>query len=186
MREVAKTHLESLPDLTSLDRITLGRKVRIAPWVIEGFANMVRREETISDDEAIDIDCDVVTTCYKLFRLRELRITGRLASSTSGVENTFREELDRIRSDEKTFDNEQIAKMHEDKLREEEERREKEAEEKRHKEEQDRQREEERRRREEEELFARDEIERLRAEEEAEAERRAILAGSMKKKKRKK
>ena len=186
MREVAKTHLESLTDFTSLDRIMLGRRVRIARWVVEGFADLVRREETISDDEAIDIDCDVVTTCYKLFRLRELKIAGRLGSVTSHVEETFREELERIRSDEKNFNNDEILRMQEEKTREEEAQQAREAEELLQKELEELEREKEMERKAEEEMLEREREERQRAEEEEiarqrqeserrEAERRATL-----------
>ncbi|KAF8911640.1 hypothetical protein CPB84DRAFT_1958021 [Gymnopilus junonius] len=176
LRDTAKGELERLSSLTSVEQICLGRQVRICHWVIQGFTDLVRRDATISDDEAIAIDCDVVTTSYKLFRLRELRIAGRLLSPMAAVEDTFKEELERIRSEEANFDNEEIIKMQHQALKIEEEERMRE-------EEEEQRRELEKVKRAEAEMAAKMEEEKEREEAERLSRLRDTLARSKKKKK---
>jgi hypothetical protein len=101
---MAKTVLEHLGTLTSLEKVCLGRDLSIPSWVIDGFVGLVRAE-TITDMEALQIDLGAPTTAYKLFRIRELRIAGGLCARTK-VEEVFKEELDRLRTTEKMFSNE--------------------------------------------------------------------------------
>ena len=88
--------------LTPLEKICLGRDLAISSWVIDGFVGLVQAT-TITDEEALKIDSGAETiTAYKLFRIRELRITGELSSANlkTKVEEIFKEELDRLRSTE--------------------------------------------------------------------------------------
>jgi hypothetical protein len=106
VREVAKSVLERCsPSLTSFGKIRLGRKLSIPSWVIDGYVELVKAT-TITDKDALEIDSGVETTAYKLFRIRELRFTGKLTCSTrTKVKEVFKEELDRLRSKEKMFNN---------------------------------------------------------------------------------
>ena len=90
--------------LITLEKIQLGRQLYIPSWVIDGFVELVHAR-TITDKEALLIDTgiDVRTTAYKLFRIREQRIAGEVRSWSNRVEEIFKEELDRLRSDEKLF-----------------------------------------------------------------------------------
>jgi len=106
VREMARLELERLCSLTSLEKICLGRDLSIPSWVTSGFVGLVQAT-TITDNEAIKIDSAVMTTAYKLFRIRELRIAGSLRSVKSKVEEIFKEELDRL-SEENGFYNEEI------------------------------------------------------------------------------
>lgn len=60
------------------------------------------REESISDELALDIDSEYPTTAYRLFRAREKRIRGYLKGNKvmKEVEYRFKKELEDIRSDE--------------------------------------------------------------------------------------
>ena len=101
VRETVKVILERLGSLTFIEKICIGRDLSISSWVIDGFVGLVQAI-TITDEEALKIDLGAETTAYKLFRIRELRITGKLCVSTK-VEEVFKEELNRLRSAEKLF-----------------------------------------------------------------------------------
>ena len=93
--------------LTSLEKICIGRILFIPSWVIDGFVGLVQAK-TITDEEALNIDNDkwsrtTVTAC-KLFRIRELRITGNLSCARKKVEEIFENELAYLRSKEIIFD----------------------------------------------------------------------------------
>jgi len=115
VREMARVELERLRSLTSLEKICLGRDLSIPSWVTSGFIGLVQAT-TITDDEAIKIDSAIMTTTYKLFRIRELRIAGSLGSVKSKVEEIFKEELDRLCSEETRFYNEEITKPREEEV----------------------------------------------------------------------
>lgn len=105
MRKIARVELERLGSLTSLEKVCLGRDIYIPAWVISGFIGFITAT-TITDDEALKIDSAIMTTAYKLFRIRELRITDRIISTSdvkTEVEEIFREELNRLRSEERAF-----------------------------------------------------------------------------------
>jgi hypothetical protein len=95
-----------LGTLTSLENIRLGRDLSIPSWVIDGFVGLVKAV-SITDNEALQIDLGAhwQTTAYNLFRIRELRIAGGLLCAKTKVEEVFKEELDRLRSTEKTLSN---------------------------------------------------------------------------------
>ena len=101
MRGLAVSILE-LGTLTSLEKICLGRDQSIPSWVIDGFVGLVEAT-TITNLEALEINKYDEITAYKVFRIRELRIAGKLLSGKAKVEEIFKEELDRLRSKEKTF-----------------------------------------------------------------------------------
>jgi hypothetical protein len=103
VRAVAGMTLERLFSLSSLEKIYIGRDLSISSWVIDGFVELVQAT-TITDDEALQIDSDAetLTTSYKLFRIRELRIAG-LEDLRTKVEEIFKEELDRLRTMEETL-----------------------------------------------------------------------------------
>jgi len=115
VREMARVELERLGSLTSLEKICLGRDLSIPSWVTSGFIGLVEAD-TITDDEAITIDSAIMTTAYKLFRIRELRIAGSLLPFRvkSKVEEIFEEELDRLCSEETRFYNEEITNPREE------------------------------------------------------------------------
>jgi hypothetical protein len=117
VREIARVVLIHLDSLTSLEKICLGRNLSIPSWVVDGFVELVHAA-TITDEEALQIDIGAETTAYKLFRIRELRIAGKLrteeeeifkevagklCSARTKVEEIFKEELDCLRTTEKMF-----------------------------------------------------------------------------------
>ena len=104
VRELAVFALEKMATLTSLRKICLGMDYFIPSWVIDGFVGLVEAT-TITNFEAHIIDRYAKYTACKLFRIRELRIAGKLSSAKAKVEETFKEELDRLRSKEKMFSN---------------------------------------------------------------------------------
>jgi len=120
LRRMARDEMQRMELLTSVEKICLGRELRISSWVMKGFEELVERADTITDDEAIDLDSDFVTTVYKLFRMRELRIAGTLPSARQKVEEIFKEELERTRREEKGFttkEEEEEIRMAEEKAR---------------------------------------------------------------------
>ena len=104
VKAMAKIILEHLGTLTSLEKICLGRELYISSWVIDGLVGLVDAT-TITDEEALKIDSGwcARTTTYKLFRIRELRIAGKLCSARTKVEETFKDHLDDLRLWEDTF-----------------------------------------------------------------------------------
>jgi hypothetical protein len=114
VREMAKSVLERY-SLTSFKKISLGRKLYIPSWVIDGYVQLVQAT-TITNNVALQIDSGAETTAYELFRIRELRFAMKLSCSTeTKVEEIFKKELDRLRSMEKMFSdfsnyNEKLAK----------------------------------------------------------------------------
>ncbi|PPQ88956.1 hypothetical protein CVT25_005055 [Psilocybe cyanescens] len=104
LREVAISEIERLNELNLVEKILLGRKYRISSWMVEGFCGLVNNTESISDDEAIDIDSDYITTAYKLYRMREYRITERSPFiAENHIEDIFGPELQSVRADEKGY-----------------------------------------------------------------------------------
>lgn len=102
--------------VTSHERITLGRRYRISSWLLSGLVDFVMRDESITDEEGLDIDSSYPTTAYRLFRTREKRIRGKfemrlpsksshkysvMAAVTDEVESLFKDEFDQVRSGEK-------------------------------------------------------------------------------------
>jgi len=102
LRTMAIAELERMAELTSVEKIVLGRKVKISSWIISGFAELIFRENTIDDDEAMDVDSGYITTIYKLFRMRELRLEGHSVSKKD-IHDKFRQELDDVRAEEQGF-----------------------------------------------------------------------------------
>ena len=103
LRKAAIFALDHLTTLTSLSKILFGRDLSIPNWVIDGFVGLVHAT-TITDEEAHQIDSGAENTVYKLFRIRELRIAGKLTCAKTKVEEIFKEELDRLRIKGKIFD----------------------------------------------------------------------------------
>ncbi|KDR75510.1 hypothetical protein GALMADRAFT_247952 [Galerina marginata CBS 339.88] len=102
LRNMAISELQR--SLTSVEKICLGRERHISSWVIEGFGELVHRKDPLTDDEAIDLDANYVTTAYKLFRIRELRISGtRVFSVLKLIQETFKDTLESIMEEERTF-----------------------------------------------------------------------------------
>jgi hypothetical protein len=102
LRELSKSELESRQELklTSTEKIILGRKASISSWVIEGYEELISRDEAIDDEEAIEME---LLTAIRLFRLRELRIKGQLRSGVHILEEQFEYELNDIRDIETTL-----------------------------------------------------------------------------------
>jgi hypothetical protein len=103
LRAIAISELESLQSLTSIKKITLGRLCFISSWLQSGLTEIVRRTETISNEDAIAMG---YTTAIELFRLRELDVQNRYkhyvyrggynnshSSSMETIGSTFQAEL---------------------------------------------------------------------------------------------
>lgn len=71
LRQMAISELESFSSLASSNKIVLGRQCFILSWFQSGLTEIVNREETINDDEAIAVD---YIMAIELFRCRELRL----------------------------------------------------------------------------------------------------------------
>jgi len=104
LRAMAISELERMQELTSIEKITLGRENKISSWVTTGFLDLVQRGDTITDDEAMAVDFDYITTAYKLFRVRERRIRRMTGSVSQEIEENFKDELDVTRAEEKGFE----------------------------------------------------------------------------------
>lgn len=103
LREIAINELERLHELTSIEKVTFGRKYRISSWVVEGLQELVCRHTSISDEEAIELDSDYMATAYKVYRTRERRILQTISSVTEEIDNIFNDELEAIQADQKGY-----------------------------------------------------------------------------------
>jgi len=106
LRKLSREKLETTAELrlTSTEKIILGRKVHISSWVIEGYEELVLGDETIEDEDAVEIG--LLDTLW-LFRIRERLLRGRVPPPwpvAMTLEETFQGELNDIRALERTLD----------------------------------------------------------------------------------
>jgi hypothetical protein len=107
LRKISWAALETIElRLTSTEKIVLGRKVHISSWVKKGYEELVLGDETIKDEDAVEIG--LLDTLW-LFRVRERRLTGRVQLSrpwsvAKALEETFQGELNDIRAIERTLE----------------------------------------------------------------------------------
>ncbi len=94
---MAKSQLEAGKELTSVEKITLGRECHYASWVSEGYKELVQKSDTITNEEAIRIE---LLTAINLFRIREIRLRQSLTSALLAVEEVFAAELSVILNEE--------------------------------------------------------------------------------------
>ena len=118
---------------TPIEKITLGRDLKISKWIIEGYQELCNIDETnsITNEQAVNIGWE---SAFKLHQIREERLRHRsiqptfaasspassnsLTSSTpvftfslrkvddvKSVEEIFKEELSKIRSEELEYSN---------------------------------------------------------------------------------
>ncbi|KAF9552798.1 hypothetical protein CPC08DRAFT_601941, partial [Agrocybe pediades] len=52
-RKMAISHLNGL--LTPIEKVCLGREYKVTFWVEQGYHSLVKRKETISNDEALEL-----------------------------------------------------------------------------------------------------------------------------------
>ncbi|KAJ3510395.1 hypothetical protein NLJ89_g4697 [Agrocybe chaxingu] len=106
MRAVAIAELNTMTGFSSIEKITLGRNLKVASWVVQGFLELILRavEVGISDDEAKKIS---LMTTIDLLRIRESKAAGKVSSTTSSIvamiETKFKEELGFIRAEEQGY-----------------------------------------------------------------------------------
>jgi hypothetical protein len=112
---MAKSELEAGQEVSSVEKIVLGREFYHASWILEGYKELVQKFDTITDDEAINIQ---LLTAIKLFRIREIMQRQSLTSALRAVEGVFSEELSAIREEEIKYSTEQEkALVKEDEMR---------------------------------------------------------------------
>ncbi|KAF9555045.1 hypothetical protein CPC08DRAFT_643458 [Agrocybe pediades] len=104
-RALAISEIERINELTSIQKVQMGRAYKISKWVVEGFTEFVMREARISAEEAVDLALGSVTTTYKLSRIREKRIARALTRVVvmKEFEEEFCGELQDIRTHEEAF-----------------------------------------------------------------------------------
>ena len=123
MRKFAKSELEAGKELSSVQKIVLGRECYNSSWVLAGYQELVQKSDAITDDEAIDID---LPTAINLCRIREIMLRQSLTLALRVLRNVFAEELSTIREEEIKYRTVQERVLAEDEMRREEERREEE------------------------------------------------------------
>jgi Mn-containing catalase len=145
---LAKSELEAGKELSSVEKIVLGRECYNSSWVLAGYQELVQKSDTITDDEVINIQ---LPTAIDLFRMREIMQRQSLTLALLALKNVFAEELSTIREEEIKYRPTQ-EKRQEEESQKKEERQEGEArqEEEKWQEEEERQQEEERQEEEEE------------------------------------
>ena len=104
LRKLAKSELEAGEELTSVEKIILGREFYHVSWIEEGYKELVQKTDTITDDEAISIE---LPTAINLFRIREIMLRISLTSAFRFLENVFAEELSMIGEEEIKYRTEQ-------------------------------------------------------------------------------
>ena len=86
------------------EKIILGREFYYSSWILTGYKELVQKSDTITDDEAINIQ---LPTAIHLFRIREIMLRQSLTSALRSVEDVFSEELSAIRDEEIKYSTEQ-------------------------------------------------------------------------------
>ncbi|KAF4620798.1 hypothetical protein D9613_001031 [Agrocybe pediades] len=91
-RALAISEIERINELTSIQKVQMGRAYKISKWVVEGFTEFVMREARISAEEALS-------------RIREKRIARALTRVVvmKEFEEEFCGELQDIRTHEEAF-----------------------------------------------------------------------------------
>ena len=97
LRRLAKSELDVGKELTSVEKIILGREFYDSSWILAGYKELVQKSDTITDDEAVTIE---LPTAINLFRIREIMLRNSLTSALDAVEDVFTVELGMIRSKE--------------------------------------------------------------------------------------
>ncbi|KIM35315.1 hypothetical protein M413DRAFT_41523, partial [Hebeloma cylindrosporum] len=90
LRELAKSELEAGKELSSVEKIVLGREIYDSSWILAGYRELVQKSDTMTDDEAIAIG---LLLAIKLFRIREIMLRRSLTSALGAIEDVFAEEL---------------------------------------------------------------------------------------------
>jgi len=115
LRKLAKSELETGKELSSVEKVVLGRKFYNSSWISAGYKELVQKSDTITDDEAISIE---LSTAINLFRIREIMLRQTLTSALRAVEDVFSEELSTIHDQEIRYSTEQEkALVKEDEMR---------------------------------------------------------------------
>ncbi|KIM35303.1 hypothetical protein M413DRAFT_32563 [Hebeloma cylindrosporum] len=97
LRKLAKSELEAGKELSSVEKIILGRDIYDSSWISAGYKELVQKSDTITDDEAIAIELPIA---IKLYRIREIKLRQSLTSALRAVEEVFAMELGVILSKE--------------------------------------------------------------------------------------
>jgi len=103
-RSLSLGKLESGNELSSTDKILLGREMFIHSWIFDGYTELVLRQETIHKEEALAIG---FPTTFSIFRIRESRILGIFDQSQANeaIREDFENELDVIMIEETGLNN---------------------------------------------------------------------------------
>ena len=104
MRKLAQSELEAGKELSSVEKILLGRECYLVSWISEGYKELVQKSDTITDDEAISIK---LPTAINLFRIREVMLRRSLTLALHTVDDVFAEELSMIGEGEIKYRTEQ-------------------------------------------------------------------------------
>jgi len=92
-----------MKELTSIQKVQLGRAHKVSSWVIAGLADCVRASTPMTDEEAVDLDLDYITTAYRVFRIREQIKLGAPVNVSNEVTVAFKDELDAITFEEEAL-----------------------------------------------------------------------------------
>ena len=108
LRAYAIVELERMNELSSIQKVQLGRSNKVSRWVIDGLQAYVEAKFPMTDQEAAELDLDYPTTAYRLFRIREKKLSPMkynqpTVSIVCEIEGAFKEHLAGIRSDEEGF-----------------------------------------------------------------------------------
>jgi hypothetical protein len=86
LRNMAKSELGAGKELTSVEKVTLGREFHNSSWVLEGYQELVQKSDTITDDETIRIE---PLMAINLFRIREIMLRHSLTAALLAVSDVF-------------------------------------------------------------------------------------------------
>ncbi|KDR75546.1 hypothetical protein GALMADRAFT_140184 [Galerina marginata CBS 339.88] len=101
--------------LDAFEKILLGRQLKIAIWIIQGYQELVQRDDTISNAEAIILEVNSDPhglTALSLLRIREQKIRLKFGSKAKNmtqslvrleIEKEFQTELKAIRAMEEGY-----------------------------------------------------------------------------------
>jgi len=103
LRALAIFELNRLNEISSIQKVQLGRDQKVSKWVVEGFKELISASSPITIEDAIDLDIGSIATTYRLCRIRERRLLRTVSSVSREIEDAFREELHEIRTHEEAF-----------------------------------------------------------------------------------
>ncbi|KAF9477888.1 hypothetical protein BDN70DRAFT_79759 [Pholiota conissans] len=90
LKNMAVSELEANGSLAPVEKVVWGRKCHVSSWVLDGYSDLVSKNDTLSDAE---VDATGHMTAIKLFRIREGKLRGQFYDPKAEIQQVFADEL---------------------------------------------------------------------------------------------